>query len=170
MAAPLLFLDFDDVLCVNDPYGGYDVLTGGHPDDLWARLFHAPAVGTLLDILAEHSPRVIITTSWLRFLDREGIEGVLRRTGLGPAADALHEHCEAVQDSGMTRMAAIERWLATHHRGEPWVALDDTASGTGLCGSAHHRVGRVVLCDVGVGLHKGHLAAVRRALKKGSFS
>lgn len=46
---PLLFLDFDDVICVNAPYGGYDVLaaaTGTAPADLWERLWHPPTIGS----------------------------------------------------------------------------------------------------------------------------
>lgn len=167
---PLVFLDFDDVLCVNRPYGGYDVIAPDPPADLWARLFHPPAVSTLLRIIEEHEPLVVITTSWLGFLDRTGIERVLQRTGLGAASDSLHRESEATQDRGMTRMQAIERWLAHNHCGEAWVALDDVQSGTGLPGSTHHRAGRIVLCDVGIGLHAGHLPAVRRALKGSAAS
>jgi hypothetical protein len=167
---PLVFLDFDDVLCVSRPYGGYDVLAPDPPADLWARLFHAPAVSTLLNIIEEHEPLVVITTSWLGFLDRTGIKGVLHRTGLGAVSGALHQEFETEQNRGMTRLQAIDVWLGRHHRGEQWVALDDTASGTGLPGSAHDHAGRIVLCELGVGLHDGHLPAVRRALKGGSPS
>lgn len=53
--SPVLFLDFDDVICLNNPYGGYDALTAlaeaaraGTPlsadDDLWSKLFDSKRV------------------------------------------------------------------------------------------------------------------------------
>jgi hypothetical protein len=163
---PLVFLDFDDVLCVNSLYGGYDVLAPNPPAEMWGQLFHAPAVQTLQGIVDEFAPRMVITTSWLRFMERQGFEQLFGRTGLGFVADSLHEAWEAPQDRGTTRPAAVERWLSVHHKGEPFVVLDDIASGTGLAGSALDKHGRVVLCQVGVGLHRGHLSKVRGALSK----
>ena len=72
---PLVFLDFDDVICINKPYGGHDVLRSeaNVPNDLWERLWHPPAVATLRAIFEEFAPQVVITSSWLRFLDRDGV-------------------------------------------------------------------------------------------------
>lgn len=50
--------------------------------------------------------------------------------------------------------------------GERFVVLDDAVSGTGLEGSALDMQGRLILCDVDVGLHAGHLPKVRRALAR----
>jgi hypothetical protein len=66
--ASLLFLDFDDVICLNKPYGGYDVAAPDKPADLYERLWHAPALSLLRDVIQEHQPQVVLTTSWLRFL------------------------------------------------------------------------------------------------------
>lgn len=162
---PLLFLDIDDVLCLNAPYGGYDVVVAPRPEDLWTKLFAPGAVDTLLAAIEEHRPRVVLTTSWLRLLDKQDFEGVFQATGLGQLAERFHEHWDAPQNSGETRLEAIERWLLRHHRGEPFVVLDDTLSGTGLAGSRIDLMGRLVLCEVNVGLHAGHVAAIHRALQ-----
>jgi hypothetical protein len=160
---PLLFLDFDDVICINSTYGGYDVFAPDPPADLCEKLWHPPAIQTLLAIIDEHRPAVVITTSWLRLMDRAGFEELFRRTGLHAVADSLHPAWEAPPGTG-TRLDAIERWLAAHHAGEPLVVLDDKWSGTGLPGSWLDRAGCVVLCTVCIGLHAGHLPAVRAAL------
>lgn len=161
---PILFLDFDDVICINSVYGGYDVMAPDPPADLWEKLFHPPAVATLLQIVEEHRPQVVITTSWLRFLTRESLETILRKTALGPVADALHHEWKAPQDDGRDRLLAIEKWLQAHYRGEPLVILDDEASGTGLRGSTLDKAGCVILCRENVGLHQGHLPKVALAL------
>jgi hypothetical protein len=161
---PVIFLDLDDVLCLNSPYGGYDVLTKPWPDDLWQRLFVAEARFVLLAALHHTNSRVVVTTSWLRFLERSGFEAMFRETGLGAVADALHLEWEAPEDRGMTRCAAIDRWLSRHHDGEPYVVLDDECSGTGLRGSSHDRQGRVVLCAEGVGLRASDVTAINAAL------
>lgn len=161
----LVFLDFDEVICLNEPYGGNDLMASEKPDDLWERLFHKPAVETLERILIEFEPRVVITTSWLWLMERGGFEALFAKCGMCFVAARLHEAWEAPQLARATRLHAIERWLSVHHRGEPFVVLDDVMSGTGLTESQLAATGRVVLCEVGVGLHAGHLAQVRQALR-----
>ncbi|MDM0054028.1 HAD domain-containing protein [Variovorax sp. J22R115] len=162
---PIIFLDVDDVICINAPYGGYDVVAPDRPADLWEKLFHPAAVDTLLTILSEHRPHVVLTTSWLRMMDREGFEVLFRRTGLDELSRALHPKAwEAPQARGETRLEAIEKWLAANRKDEPFVILDDPLSGTGLIDSSLFNNGRVVLCELSVGLTADHLAIVRRAL------
>lgn len=163
---PTLFLDFDDVLCLNSPYGGYDVVTTPHPPDLWEKLFAAEPKRVLLRVLEQTGARVVITTSWLMFMERPGFEELFRKTGLEAVADALHPSWEAPADRGMTRHAAIERWLQANHAGEPFAILDDTLSGTGLRGSALHKRGRVLLCEANVGLKEAHAPELLAALAK----
>lgn len=71
---PLVFLDFDDVICINSPYGMNDLFAPDRPVDLWKRLFHKPAVHTLLQIIDEYNPHFVLTTTWMRLMDREGFE------------------------------------------------------------------------------------------------
>ena len=162
----LVFLDFDDVICINKPYGGYDLFQAVdvQPADLFDRLWHQPSVEVLLSVLKEFNPRVILTTSWLRLMERPGFEALFQKTGLAAVTDALHERWEAPAMRGDTRARAIERWLHANYRGEPLVVVDDVLSGTGLRGSKLDRAGCVLLCEEGVGLHAGHLPFVRQAL------
>ncbi len=161
---PLVFLDLDDVICLNDPYGGYDVLVQS-PADLLEKLFARDATEILLGVIREHQPRIVLTTSWVRLLERSRLEKLFLVCGLGAVVERLHEECEAPQKSGESRLKAIDRWLAQHHRGERYVVLDDHLSGTGLAGSHIDKAGRLVLCDVGVGLQPSHLDLVRLALR-----
>lgn len=119
---------------------------------------------TLLTIVIESQPHVIVTTSWLRLMDKDGFLSLFQRTGLGAVADALHARWEAPQNSLPTRLHAIEQWLNANYKGESLVVLDDSVSGTGLRGSRLEKAGCVVLCEGGVGLHAGHLPAIRKAL------
>jgi hypothetical protein len=161
---PLLFLDFDDVICTNDPYGGYDVFLPDHPVDLWERLWNPKAVATLRVILDKYDPQVVLTTSWLRLLDREGFENIFQRTGLEKLTRALHPDWEAPQEKDRTRFQAIEKWLNARYEGQPLVVLDDPYSGTGLKGSRLDKAGCVILCELKVGLHDGLLPRIDRAL------
>ena len=49
---PIIFLDFDDVICLNKHYGGYDVFAPDPPDELWQQLFHPPAIAVLQALAA----------------------------------------------------------------------------------------------------------------------
>ncbi len=166
MDRPIIFLDFDEVIVLNRPgqFGGYDVIAPNPPPELWSQLFHAPATQTLIEVLAEHRAQVVVTTSWLRFMMREGFQRLFTMAGLAVLDESLHQAWEAPQNRGETRAHAIDRWLAAHHRGEPYVVLDDELSGTGLRKSVHERRGRLVLCKEDVGLHQGHLVPIRKAL------
>jgi hypothetical protein len=127
-------------------------------------LFHVPAAQVLIEALDEHDARVVITTSWLRFMLRDGFERLFAKVGLDVLNDRLHDAWEAPQNRGETRALAIDRWLAAHHLGESYVILDDELSGTGLRNSVHEQRGRLVLCKEGIGLHRRHLAYIRAAL------
>lgn len=163
---PLLFLDFDDVICLNNPYGGFDVAMASKelPDDLWSKLWHAPAVAALLEVIDINKPRVVVTSSWLQFLDHEGLLKLLEITGLREIAQSLHPAWEAPQARGQSRHDAIMQWLNQHHVGEPFVILDDFLSGTGLAASQLERDGRVVLCEVNVGLTAADVEKANRSL------
>ncbi len=165
---PIVLLDFDDVIVLNGPgrFSGYDVISPNPPPELWANLFHPPATDVLFEVLTEYDARVVITTSWLKFMMRDGFERLFDRTGLGFVKDRMHVAWEALQNRGETRAQAIGRWLASHHRGEPYVILDDELSGTGLTRSVHERRGRLILCKQDVGLHRGHLPAIQGALSR----
>jgi hypothetical protein len=120
----------------------------------------------LVEALSEHGAQLVLTTSWLRFLPREGFEQLFSKTGLEVLSTSLHDAWEVPQNRGETRAQAIDRWLAAHHRGEPYLILDDELSGTGLRHSVHDQLGRLVLCKECVGLLQEHKSAIRAALAR----
>lgn len=162
--SPTLFLDLDDVVVLNRPYGGYDVMSPNPPDDLWGNLFHAQAVEVLLEVIEEFEPRVVLSTSWLRFLDRQAFLTLFAKANLHVLAQSLHDAWEVSQPGHVSRHDAIAGWLGKYHRGEPFVVLDDTLSGRGLAGSDIDVDGRAILCEENVGLLPEHMQAIRRAL------
>jgi hypothetical protein len=135
------------------------------PADLWEKLFHPLAVATLPELVDEVDPR-IMTTSWARFIEHQGFVDVFDKTRLSAVAARMHERGVAEPLHGATRRDAIDRWMAQHFRGEPYAILDDKASGTGLEESRHDKAHRVAWCEVDVGLHRGHLPLLMRALTK----
>lgn len=164
---PLLFLDLDGVICLGQPYGWHELSSDDEPPhDLWQRLWHPPSVSTLMTVMAEFSPRVVMTTSWTSLLRREDFERIFLETGLDAVGDAFDsKEWRALQLSGETRNSAIERWLARNRQWlAPKVVLDDRFSGTGLPGSRLDRSGCVVFCEQSVGLQSSDLPKIRAAL------
>ena len=161
---PIIFLDMDDTVCLNAPFGFFDVLSPDPPPDVWERLFDPGAVEILRTVVDEYDPSVVFTTSWLRFFDSRELENLLSRTAMAFVTGRLHAFPEAPHLRRRTRADAIATWLSDHHKGEPFVILDDHWSGTGLAGSDWGCSGRVVLCEIGVGLTEAHLPDIRRAL------
>lgn len=161
---PILLADLDDVLCLNQPYGAYDVAQKTWPDDLVSRLWHAPAIEVLEPLVIEYHPHLVVTSSWLRLMTLESIAALFRLTGVPWLADALHPEGEALQARGKTRLDAIDVWLATHWSKQPYAILDDALSGTGLAGSRHDHAGRLVMCEVDKGLQPEHVERIKWAL------
>jgi hypothetical protein len=161
---PLLFTDFDDVICLNGPYGCFDVAQPTWPADLASRLWHPPALEVLELLVAQFEPQLVVTSSWLRVMTLDRIEKLFRQTGVSWLADALHPKGEALQKSTMSRLDSVDAWLGSHHLGESYVIVDDPLSGTGLAGSKHDLAGRVVLCEVEVGLLPVHAGRIGWAL------
>ena len=168
---PLLFLDIDDVLCVSHQHGGRQAaqalntrLEAGAIPFPWEQLFEEEA-RLALDLLMQRTgPRIIVTSTWLVLFNRAAMAEVFRLSGLARIADALHPQWDAPQNRFETRLAAIERWLSANHLGEAFAVLDDCESGTAIAGSSMEREGRVILCEVGRGLHRGQLPALEAAL------
>ncbi len=168
---PLLFLDFDDVICLNNPYGGFDVKIFAKSDpsnEFWGKLFDKNAKEILLSIVDEFNPKVVITTSWLRFMDRDSFVTLFKKTGLEKVAESLHEQWEAPQLHKWNRFEAIDQWMQKFHKDEPFVILDDKDSGIGLRGSKFDKTGQLILCDLDIGLTRQHLDAIKVSLTEQS--
>ena len=175
---PIVFLDIDDVLCVNDPYGGSDVLDalqGRHaePDRVLREVFATQAMRVLESLHAEMSGnlRYVISSSWRRAFSREQIEHIFATAGLGFVVASLHEQWETPRKLWPAeRIEEIQSWLRQYHRGEPFVVLDDEYSGgslVGVCDDRNHPLGeRVVLCTLDIGLTAEHLPIILSALRR----
>lgn len=175
---PILFLDFDDVLCLNRPYGGYEAqicVQGRHPrpEEVWALIFDAEATATLRQVFDSTSGiRVVISSNWRECFERDEMVTVLMKTGLAVVAQALEEGERWRTPVGAWKNKRIDdvlAWLHAHHAGEPFAVLDDTYSGNSLRPALHdpsHRLaGRVLLCREGVGLRPEHLSPLLAALR-----
>lgn len=175
---PIVFLDIDDVLCLNAPYGGSDALEavkGRHADpDTVLREIFASGPKRVLESLHEQMSRrlrYVISSSWRQAFSREQIAHVFRSADLGFVATGLHEEWKT--PSGVriaSRIEEIESWLRRHHRGEPFIVLDDDYSCSTLAGIdeglTHPLAERVVLCTVGTGLTPEHLPTIVDALRR----
>ncbi|KQR49966.1 HAD domain-containing protein [Acidovorax sp. Leaf160] len=162
--SPLLFLDLDDVLCLNRPYGGRHLQLTPRPPDLYQRIWSVPAIEALQQVLREARPQVVLTTSWLSFLDLAAARQLFELTGLAQLSQALHPDGEAPQLRGQTRLEAIDAWLRRHAWTGKYAIIDDLLSGTGLRRSRHEKSGRLVLCEVDVGLSQVHVPQLLKAL------
>ncbi len=180
---PVVFLDIDDVLCLSNPYGGYDAIAavnGRHlnPESVYRELFASNAVRALKRMHERMDARVqyVISSTWRESFARHDLVAVFRRAGLGFVAERL-----VAGDAWRTppkfqrsqRVHEIAQWLDQHHRGEPFVIVDDTHSGASLMlahaatdTAAHPFAGRVVLCQERVGLTDAHVQPVLDALRR----
>ena len=175
---PIVFLDIDDVLCLNDPSGGSDALEavrGRHADpDTVLREIFAAGPKRVLESLHEQMGRrlrYVISSSWRQAFSREQIAHIFRSADLGFVATGLHENWETPSGLRITsRIEEIESWVRQHHRGEPFIVLDDDYSCSTPAvfddGSPHPLADRVVLCTVGVGLTPAHLSIIVDALRR----
>nr|WP_269473989.1 HAD domain-containing protein [Variovorax sp. RA8] len=160
----MLFLDLDDVVCLNHPYGGCDVALALSPNSrgaktaplgLWDQLFNAVASAHLRRIDEEFRPTYVISSSWARVLDDGNLRVALSRGGLAFVVDSLHHDLVTPTIRGRTnRWAEISAWLQGHPEfASNWVVLDDELSGTGLDhGPASETLQFIVKCRENVGV------------------
>lgn len=160
----ILFLDFDEVIALGTPYGGHHLLLRPQPADLHHHLWHPPALAALLFVVAEAKPAIVLTTTWLRFLDLASARQLFQRTNAALLAEQLHPFGEAPQTVGQTRLQAIDAWMKVHGQPKHYAILDDVESGTGLVGSRHAAAGRLFLCELGHGFRPEQVPSVLKVL------
>lgn len=176
----ICFLDIDDVLCLNSPYGGYDAAAalaaerppkrgarGATPAGLWDSLFDAAACGHLRRIHDEFCPLYVLTTSWWQALGEKRLRETLARGGLQWVVDSLHPDAVTPKIKGRkNRWAEIQAWLGAHPESR-WIALDDELSGTGLDLELHGEHGPfIVLCKEALGLREAEYLRLRTAFMR----
>lgn len=169
---PIIFLDLDDVMCLRERYGSYElkmVLRKGYElPDFYEQLFSRRAVEALNTVLAEFQPLVVISSVWATYFSYDEFLDTFEKVGI----KGLNLHEQWWPSNGWTphndrsRLASISAWLAEFHRGEPFVILDDHGSGESLEGSDLEALERVALCECKVGLGNEHIDIIRRALRQ----
>lgn len=180
MSSPtsILFLDIDDVLCMNEKYGGYDVIEAIHDrhqdaQAVFREVFSPRACEVLRRVHDEMDGRLryVISSTWREVLEADQLAHAFRLGGLGFVAGALHERwCTPTALYRGMRVDDIANWLDDRHAGEPFAIVDDTCSGLSLKPAltkpAHPFFGRVVLCEENVGLLPEHIEPLVLALKR----
>ncbi len=181
---PVLFLDIDDVMCLNDPYTGSDALRAlddrhPHAQDIYRHLFARTACDVLhrLHQAMDGQLRYVISSSWRDFLGRDDLWTLFRRAGMPYVAAALHRPdrwCTPPNTGRGARVDDIAAWPDRHHQGEPFAIVDDLHSGASLQPALylpdHPFRGRVVLCEESGGLRDEHLQTLVDALNRPALS
>lgn len=175
----ILFLDFDDVVCLNSPVGGYDVAlalashaspsseTLNRPEiTLWDQVFDSAAVGLLRLLHNEFQPQYVLSTSWWWLMEDALLIEAMVRGGMGFVASNLHPASTTPKGPRPgTRWTEINGWLEAHPEySDRWVVLDDELSGSGLASAqTEPRSPFIVLCSANVGLTQAEYQRLRTA-------
>jgi hypothetical protein len=110
-ARPVIFLDMDDVLCLDSEFHSGEmllVIQQKRPDwpELWERLVDVDAAANLLRLHEEFNPEYVISSSWALHLDREQMCEVLERTQLQFVVYNLHENWQTQRARSSIRRPA----------------------------------------------------------------
>lgn len=174
MKSPVLFLDFDDVICLNAPYGGYhaklalDEETFRSSQELHDKLFDSEAKRFLAAIDDEFRPVYVLSTSWRLLFQQSELIEILNYCGLPFVTQRLHpEWSTPVQQRQGLRAAEIKSWLALHPEfSDGWVVLDDKLSGNGFKMWNPQDRSFLVLCQEYVGFREAEYSRLRDALQR----
>jgi len=167
---PVIFLDIDDVLAINEHFTGVHVAEAFRTDELdqqemWEQLMLPEAVANLRALHEEFWPQYVISSSWATFFDREQMREIFNRTHLEFVAKNLHKSWTTPKGLGPSRLWEIETWLRLHRRAKHSVlVLDDYESGRALQSSPLDEKHCIILCDVRCGFTTDKLALARTIL------
>jgi len=174
----ILFLDIDDVVCLNRTHGGNDVIEALHgrhadPAEVFTKVFDRCAIDSLERIHhgMQGRLRYVISSTWREFFDRQQLSHVLERGGLGFVATSFHEAwCTPCRSMRGLRVDEVAAWLDRFHRGESFAIVDDMFSGESLkpavASPLHPFHQRIVLCEEWVGLLPEHVEPLLQALRR----
>lgn len=168
LSRPLLFLDFDDVICLNTKFTGFDVMyalsqiekgTASLEDfeEVWHEVFDHEAKKYLRALHEEFNPFYVLSTSWSNRMNRAALVAVLKQTELNFIAENLHPTWQTIRGfGGQTRMREIGSWRGRHPEFDHlWIVLDDECSGTGFDIYPEKSDKQfIILCKEGAGLTK----------------
>jgi hypothetical protein len=169
---PLIFLDLDDVLCLDDMHHSGQLLKIFEqkiPDypELWENLVDADAATNLRLLHDEFEPLYVVSSSWATYLDRDQMCDALTRTQLQFVVDNLHAEWATPRALSSSRRDEIEWWLEAHRQPEqPFLIIDDTNSGHTLIRSPLAYDGHVVLCKSAFGFTRKRYKEARQRLRR----
>lgn len=178
---PLLFLDIDDVLCIDDEFNSAQVMFCFKNGDLnwpelWNRVIDRCAAENLRLLDREFNPIYVISSSWASYLSRAQMSEIFARTGLDFVKENLHEAWRTlhsaepsfdvvVQASPMNRFQELNAWLDRFRVcREPFIVIDDACSGASLINSQFDKARRVVFCEIKTGFTASKLEEARQVL------
>lgn len=168
---PVVFLDMDDVLCISEEHTGVQVLLAFERNnleapELWAGLVNVDAIANLQRLHSEFSPNYVISSSWATYLDRTQMCEVFTRARLHFVLENLHTAWKTPRARSTSRRDEIEYWLDEFRAdSQPFIILDDTASGWSLIQSPLWIDGHVVLCEPKRGFAADKLKEAQRLLR-----
>lgn len=176
-ARPLVFLDMDDVLCLDAVHHSGQMLKIFEqmiPDyqEMWEHLVDAGAAENLRQLHAEFKPVYVISSSWATYLDQQQMCEALTRTQLQFVVENMHAEWRTPRALSSSRRDEIHWWLEAYREtGQPFIIIDDSWSGTDLAYSPLAMNGHVVLCRRGFGFTKKRLKeACRQLQRQGAIS
>lgn len=130
----LVFLDMDDVLCLDDVHHSgkmLNIFEQTIPDypEMWEFLVDAGAAENLRQLHAEFNPVYVISSSWATYLDRVQMSEALTRTQLQFVVESLHAEWRTPRALSSSRRDEIEWWLEAHRElSQPFIIIDDSYS------------------------------------------
>lgn len=167
---PIIFLDMDDVLCIDIKYSSIEVKAAfksyetNYPG-LWANLVHTDARMNLLELHTEFFPQYVLSSSWSCTFEEWQMKEVFKRTELDFVAKNLHKEWTTPKELGSSRIKEIENWLAKYmHPKRPILILDDADSGWTLKDSRLDKLGVIVFCEPSIGFNEQCLIEARKIL------
>lgn len=170
MHTPLIFLDVDDVLVLNEKYNGFDALEAlahdvEHHPELWQQLVFPEGRDNLRALHDEFGATYVISSTWARQFTKAQLQEVMRRTDLGFVAGNLHEVWSTPRAMSSDRAQEIAWWLERNPEpGRPLLVIDDVISGRSLRSGDLVDVGHVVLCHAWTGLVREMYESARSVL------
>jgi hypothetical protein len=169
---PLVFLDMDDVLCLNEQHTSILMVQRFQKHDLewpemWLGLLNADATTNLRSLHDEFAPLYVISSSWVIYLNLHQMCELFKRTSLHIVLENLHEHWQTPRALSSSRRDEVEWWLHEHREpSQPFVILDDTSSGWSLAHCPLDHDGHVVLCEGKQGFTREKLNEARELLSR----
>ncbi len=119
--------------------------------------------------------RFVISSTWREHFNRDEVQTLFEGAGLSFVAERMFDDDRwrtPTLRAQCSRRREINAWMQTHEGRHPFVIIDDLSSGASLASAledvADPLHGKVVLCQVDIGLSERHVHEIVVALRQGS--